>query len=237
MGEETLLAGLSQRIIDCNHCPRLREWCAEAARTKKAQYRDQEYWGRPVPGFGDPNARLLILGLAPGAHGANRTGRVFTGDESGKWLYEALHRFGFASQPAGTHKDDGLVLTDCYINNIVRCAPPQNKPTTGEIAACQPHLVEELELLQHVKVVLALGQLAFKNYLNLLKAEGKPVKSLTFSHGAVYDFGPESPKLVVSYHPSHQNTFTGVLTRDAWYDVFKTVCDMLHEGGRHRLHL
>jgi len=229
MGEEKL-SDLSQRIVNCDRCPRLRDWCSEVAQTKKAQYRDYEYWGKPVPGFGDPNARLLILGLAPGAHGANRTGRVFTGDESGKWLYEALHRFGFASQPEAMHKDDGLVLTDCYINNIVRCAPPQNKPTAGEIAACQPYLAEELQLLQNQKVVLALGQLAFTKYLNLLKAKGKPVKGMTFSHGAVYEFGTDSPKLVVSYHPSQQNTFTGVLTRQAWYDVFQTVSELLHEG-------
>lgn len=230
MEGEKHLRDLSQRIMDCNTCSRLRDWCLDVAEKKKAQYRDQDYWGRPVPGFGDPDARLLILGLAPGAHGANRTGRVFTGDESGKWLYEALHRFGFASQPTGTHKDDGLVLTDCYINNIVRCAPPQNKPTTGEIAACQPFLEEELQLLSQKKVVLALGQLAFKKYLNLLKAEGKPVKGLIFSHGAEFDFGPESPRLVASYHPSQQNTFTGVLTREAWYDVFKRVREILEEN-------
>jgi uracil-DNA glycosylase family 4 len=226
---ETAWERLQEKIVSCEACPRLREWCREVAVTKRAQYREETYWGRPVPGFGDRKARLVILGLAPGAHGANRTGRVFTGDESGNWLYEALHRFGFANQPTSTHREDGLVLTDAFINNIVRCAPPQNKPVAAEMAACQGHLVEELALLTEKKVVLALGQVAFQKYLQLMKEEGCEVKGLKFGHMALYEFGKDKPKLLCSYHPSQQNTFTGKLTREMWYGVFETARRLLEE--------
>lgn len=219
---------LQETITSCAACPRLRDWCREVADEKKAKrYRDWDYWGRPVPGFGDPEARLIILGLAPGAHGANRTGRVFTGDESGKWLYEALHRFGFANRPVAESREDGLELTDAYINNIVRCAPPQNKPTAAEIHACQDHLIEEFRLLANKRVVLALGKLAFDKYKRLLKERGYDVKGLTFAHGALYRFEDGSPALLASYHPSQQNTFTGKLTREMWYGIFEQVRELL----------
>ncbi|PWK13042.1 uracil-DNA glycosylase [Tumebacillus permanentifrigoris] len=223
------LEKLSADITACTSCPRLIAWCEDVAAKRKKQYRDFKYWGRPVPGFGDPEAELIIIGLAPGAHGANRTGRVFTGDESGVWLYDALHRYGFANQPTSENLADGLTLTGAYINNIVRCVPPDNKPSAEEIQTCRPHLVHELQLLSRKKVVLALGQLAFKQYLTLLKEQGIPVKGLTFAHGAHYDFGPEHPKLLVSYHPSQQNTRTGVLTREMWYRVFETCQGLLGE--------
>lgn len=212
-------ATLEEEIISCERCPRLREWCQQVAVEKRAKYRDEAYWGRPVHGFGDSNARLILLGLAPGAHGANRTGRVFTGDESGVWLYEALHRFGYANQPRAEGRGDGLVLTGAYISNIVRCAPPQNKPTTGEIAACRPHLETELALLKEKKVILALGKLAFDQYKKWLKAAGVDVKGVEFGHGATYHFDGY-PTLLGSYHPSQQNTFTGKLKREMWTDIF-----------------
>lgn len=221
------LQELTERIISCEACPRLREWCQEVAEVKKAKYLDETYWGRPVPGFGDPNARLIILGLAPGAHGANRTGRVFTGDESGRWLYGALHEFGFATEPVASHREDSLRLTDAYINNIVRCAPPQNKPTSGEIQACRPFFTEELRLLSEKRVVLALGKIAFDNYKKFMQEEGHDVKGLTFAHGACYTFDDERPALVASYHPSQQNTFTGKLTQAMWYEIFQRVRQLL----------
>ncbi|KEO81375.1 uracil-DNA glycosylase [Tumebacillus flagellatus] len=228
------LEQVSLEIISCESCPRLLTWCRDVAAKKKKQYLDFHYWGKPVPGFGDPEAGLVIVGLAPGAHGANRTGRVFTGDESGVWLYDALHRYGFANQPTGTHRDDGLELRGAYINNIVRCAPPDNKPSTEEIRTCRGHFVREMELLTGRKVVLALGQLAFKQYLSLLKEQGHDVKGLKFNHGAVYDFGADVPKLIVSYHPSQQNTRTGVLTREMWYGVFEKCRELLGEPAKQK---
>lgn len=215
-----MLHELEQTIISCEKCPRLREWCRDVAVKKKKMYQDFEYWGKPVHGFGDAGAALIILGLAPGAHGANRTGRVFSGDDSGLWLYEAMHRYGFANQPKSEHREDGLQLIDAYISNVVRCAPPDNKPSTKEIETCSPYLIEEFGLLERKKVVLVLGKVAFDNYLKLLKSEGKDVKGLTFAHGAAYEFDDGSPTLLVSYHPSRQNTNTGKLTREMWYDVF-----------------
>jgi len=218
---------LQEQIHTCTDCPRLIDWCQEVAATKKKQYRDWTYWGKPVAGFGDPEARLVLLGLAPGAHGANRTGRVFTGDESGKWLYGALYEFGFSSQPIATGADDGLVLTDAYINNIVRCAPPQNKPTTQEIAMCRQHLDAEFALLSHRKVVIALGQLAFKQYLLYMKEAGRDIKGVTFAHGAEYSFGDDLPVLLASFHPSQQNTFTGKLTREMWHAIFARAKELI----------
>jgi uracil-DNA glycosylase family 4 len=219
---------LENDIIACEACPRLRAWCAEIAQSKrKAAYRHMRYWGKPVPGFGDRQARLVIIGLAPAAHGANRTGRMFTGDESGNWLYEALYRFGFANQPHAVHRDDGLTLRDAYILSVVRCAPPDNKPTAGEVATCRRHLVRELELLHRKRVILTLGQLAFREYLRYRKAEGKDVRGLVFRHGALYQWDDHSPSLLVSYHPSQQNTRTGVLRREAWHDVFRQAREIL----------
>jgi uracil-DNA glycosylase family 4 len=219
---------LEQSIINCDRCPRLREWCEHVAAVKTRRYRDQEYWGRPVHGFGDKRARLILLGLAPGAHGANRTGRVFTGDESGVWLYEALHKFGFANQPHSQGRGDGLVLTDAYISNIVRCAPPQNRPTAEEIAACRSHLEAEFDLLTEKKVIVALGQLAFDQYKKMLKAAGVQVAGVRFGHGVEYRFEGH-PTLLGSYHPSQQNTFTGKLTREMWYDIFARAKAILDE--------
>ncbi|HYF77952.1 MAG TPA: uracil-DNA glycosylase [Symbiobacteriaceae bacterium] len=211
---------LHEEMAACERCPRLRTYCANVAREKVRRYRDQEYWGRPVPGFGDPAAGLFILGLAPGAHGANRTGRMFTGDDSGTWLYSVLHQFGYANQPASTGRDDGLALTGAYIANAGRCAPPGNKPTPEELNACQPFLEQELALLTEVRVVLVLGRIAFDRYLKVLKGRGVDVGRPAFGHGAEYRF-EGAPALLCSYHPSRQNTNTGVLTRQMWEAVFR----------------
>lgn len=213
---------LEASIAACERCERLRTYCQEIARTKVKRYRDQEYWGRPVPGFGDPRARLYILGLAPAAHGANRTGRVFTGDEpggSGDWLYSTLHQFGFASQPNSLRRDDGLALSGAYIGCVARCAPPANKPLPAELEACRPYLEQELALLPNLKVVVALGKIAFDAYVRLRKAQGHDLGRPTFAHGAEYRF-KSLPTLLCSYHPSRQNTNTGVLTRAMWDEIF-----------------
>jgi uracil-DNA glycosylase family 4 len=214
---------LHEAIIACEQCPRLREHCGEVARVKVRRYRDQEYWGRPVPGFGDPRARLLILGLAPGAHGANRTGRMFTGDDSGAWLYGALHAYGFANQPDSLSREDGLTLTDAYVTAAGRCAPPDNKPLPAELDACRPFLHQELALLDQVTVVLALGRIAFDTYLKLLREQGYAPGRPAFGHGALHRL-PESqlPLLLCSYHPSRQNTQTGRLTQEMWHGIFAT---------------
>lgn len=219
------LTQLHVEITGCERCSRLRAYCAEVAAARVKRYRDQEYWGRPVPGFGDPAAQLFILGLAPGAHGANRTGRMFTGDDSGTWLYGVLHRFGFANQPTAVGRDDGLVLYQAYIGNACRCAPPDNKPAPAELAACQPFLEQELALLGQVKVVLALGRIAFERYLRLLKGRGVNVGKPAFAHGAEYRLG--GPVLLCSYHPSRQNTNTGVLTQSMWADVFARARELI----------
>ncbi len=215
------LPALIRSLVACEACPRLREHCREISRLKRRAYRDQEYWGRPVPGFGDPRARLVIVGLAPAAHGANRTGRMFTGDSSGDWLYEALHRYGFASQPSSFSRDDGLRLRDCYVTAVARCAPPGNRPNAAELAQCRQFLEEELRLLAGHRVVLALGRIAYQGWL---RASGwwdrTPVKARPqFSHGAEYRLGQRV--LLCSYHPSRQNTNTGRLTRAMWHKVFR----------------
>lgn len=215
---------LNARIVRCTRCPRLvahrRAVALPAKRPRR--FAEWEYWARPVPGFGDPAARLLIVGLAPAAHGGNRTGRIFTGDSSGDWLYEALHRFGFANQPHSKHRDDGLRLRDCYISAAVRCAPPDNKPALEEFDRCRPYLREELELLRGLRVVMALGRIAFEQYLKACRELGRArvVPSPSFAHGAVHRL-PWSVTLVASYHPSQQNTCTGKLTRDMFHGVFR----------------
>jgi uracil-DNA glycosylase family 4 len=192
------------------------------AREKRKQYRDWTYWGRPVPGFGDPRARLYILGLAPAAHGGNRTGRVFTGDRSGDWLYEALHRYGFANQASSTHQGDGLALTDCFIGATVRCAPPGNKPLPDEFDRCGRFLYEEIHLLKNYRVVIALGKIGFDHYLKTCRAHGRaiPAPIPKFGHGVLYRL-PWGVTLLGSYHPSQQNTFTGKLTRPMFHAVFQ----------------
>ncbi|MBZ0168866.1 MAG: uracil-DNA glycosylase [Kofleriaceae bacterium] len=215
------LEALCQRIIACRQCPRLVRHRERTAQEKVRRYRDWTYWGRPVPGFGDPAARLLVVGLAPAAHGGNRTGRIFTGDRSGDFLYRALHRAGFANQPTSIDRDDGLDLTDCYITAAVRCAPPDNKPTPHELDRCRPFLLEELTLLRQIRVIVALGQIAFRACLDTLKARGVPLPSPRprFGHGQVAVFANDLV-LVASYHPSQQNTQTGRLTEAMFQQVF-----------------
>lgn len=201
---------------------------------KRRAYQDWDYWARPVPGFGDPEARLLLIGLAPGAHGANRTGRIFTGDSSGDFLYRALYETGFASQPGSVSRGDGLRLMDAYISAAVRCAPPGNKPAPVEILNCRPYLERELELLKNLRVVIALGRLAFDAYLSILRAQGKIERrsGLVFAHGQEYRTGPGHPLLLCTYHPSQQNTFTGKLTQPMLQAVFRKARRRLEEPKR-----
>lgn len=217
------LARVSRAIVSCERCPRLREYCARVALEKKAAHRDDAYWGKPVPGFGDPQARILVLGLAPAAHGANRTGRVFTGDGSGDFLMQAMHASDLASLPTSRHARDGLRLTDAYIAAAVRCAPPGNKPSPGELGNCLPHLLAELEALSRVRVVVALGRIASDTYWKLARAKGVPTSARQpFAHGHVFEPAASGlPALVDSYHPSRQNTNTGRLTPLMLDDIFR----------------
>ncbi len=212
---------LADEIVACERCPRLVAYRQHVARAKRAQFRKWEYWGRPLPGWGDPGARLLIVGLAPAAHGGNRTGRMFTGDRSGDWLFRALHRAGFANQPTSVSKDDKLVLQDCYITAAVRCAPPQNRPTPKEFARCGPYLVRELRLLRNLRVVIVLGQLALDNFLRAWKEGGHevPVPRPSFRHGGVVSLPPLT--VAMSYHPSQRNTSTGKLKEGAFDEIFR----------------
>jgi uracil-DNA glycosylase family 4 len=235
---EARLAALNEIVVNCRNCPRLVEYREEIARTKRRAYRDWTYWGRPVPGFGDPRAELLLLGLAPGAHGSNRTGRMFTGDASGVFLYGQLHRAGFANQPNATSADDGLKLQNTYITAIARCAPPDNKPLPIEIANCSGYLEEELEIL-HPRVILALGAIAFNTYLRLLIRKGHlPKRALVpadepfrFSHGAEYKLPGDLPWFFASYHPSQQNTQTGRLTPEMFAAVLRRIRRVLRAKG------
>jgi uracil-DNA glycosylase family 4 len=209
----TELAVLRQTVIDCRLCPRLVRWREEVAREKRAAFRDQDYWGRPVPGFGDTRAGLLVCGLAPAAHGGNRTGRIFTGDRSGDWLFAALYRSGFANQPTSTRRDDGLKLSDCYITACVRCAPPDNKPTPQERDTCQRYLLGELRLLRRIRVILCLGGFAWDGVLrSLAKLDMRAQRRPRFGHGVEAVVGRYT--LLGCYHPSQQNTFTGRLTQE-----------------------
>jgi len=207
------LEKLNEEIVACRKCPRLVRYREKIAREKRLAFREWEYWGRPVPGFGDPHAKLLILGLAPAAHGANRTGRMFTGDRSGDFLYKALHRAGFANQMTSVRRDDGLRLENAYMAATLRCAPPANKPLPSELANCRPYFERELELLRP-RAVLALGGIAMRAYLRSLRERGRihSPAAFPFRHGASYTLGAGLPRLFVSYHPSQQNTFTGKLT-------------------------
>jgi uracil-DNA glycosylase family 4 len=216
------LATLNQEIIACTRCPRLIAHCRKVGEVKRRAYLEWEYWAKPVPGFGDPNARLLILGLAPGAHGSNRTGRPFTGDGSGNFMYPVLHKAGFASQPTAIRREDGLQLIDAYITAAVRCAPPENKPSPEEIGNCAAFLDREFAALPNVKVVVVLGKIAFDAYLNYLKRCGelKSKAGIIFGHGETYKL-PDGHTLLCSYHPSLQNTLTGKLTEKMFLDVFR----------------
>ena len=221
---------IRRQVISCQRCPRLRAYCARIAKDKRAGYRDEEYWGRPVPSFGDRRARVLVLGLAPGAHGANRPGRMFTGDRSGDFLMNALHEVGFASAPTSAHARDGLKLKDAYISNVVRCAPPENKPTTKEIAQCRSHLEAELHALTQVRVVVALGKIAFDAYWRVVAGQDMtPRPRPRFAHGFVFE-ADSVPALVAAYHPSQQNTNTGKLTPQMLSDVLRTAKTIAHRG-------
>lgn len=216
------LESIRREVLDCCACDRLVRWRESIASTKRASYRDEEYWGRAVPGFGDPNARLLVVGLAPGAHGANRTGRLFTGDRSGEWLFRSMHRMGFATQPTSSHRDDGLALEGAYVTAVTRCAPPANKPSSDEIERCRRFLVAELSSLDQVAVIVALGGVAFYEVAHLLSIRPKP----RFAHLCEVDV-PGGPTLIASYHPSQQNTFTGRLTEvmlDAVFERARALC-------------
>jgi uracil-DNA glycosylase len=215
-------------IIDCSRCERLVAYREQVARDKVRRFRDWEYWGRPVPSFAAPTARLLIIGLAPAAHGGNRTGRIFTGDRSGDWLYRTLHRFGFANQPQSTHRGDGLKLIDCYITAAIHCAPPDNKPLPEEFVNCRPYLLEELNRLKSVRVVVALGLIGFKTYFIARKECGRPNPSPLppFAHGATASLD-DGIRVISSYHPSQQNTQTGKLTEAMFDNVFRLARQLL----------
>ena len=217
---------LNREIIACEKCPRLIAHCRQVAREKRRAYRDWDYWGKPVPGFGDPRAELLIVGLAPAAHGANRTGRMFTGDRSGDFLYAHLHRAGFASQPSSAHRKDGLRLSSAYITAVARCAPPENRPWPEEIANCRPYLQREITLLRP-RAVLALGKIAFEGYLRCLQERGEigTLSRYVFAHGAAYTISTTTgkPRLFASYHPSQQNTQTGRLTSAMFLAVLRKI--------------
>jgi uracil-DNA glycosylase family 4 len=223
---------LDSRVIACRACPRLVRWREKVAREKVRRYSGEEYWGKPIPGFGDPGARLLIVGLAPAAHGGNRTGRMFTGDESGNWLFRALHEAGFASQGGSSGRADGMELRDCYITAAARCAPPANRPSLAELRRCRSFLLEEVAALTNVKAVVGLGRIGFEAALQAYRASGRIdwKKKPEFGHGRAHALGGIT--FIASYHPSQQNTFTGRLTRAMLADVFATACSQLQAAVR-----
>ena len=214
------LQWINHNVIDCTCCPRLSQYIKQIGQEKVRRFISEEYWARPLPSWGDPNARLLIVGLAPAAHGGNRTGRMFTGDGSGDWLARAMYESGFANMPTSRSKDDGLVLKDVYITAAIRCAPPDNKPLTIELMNCSQYLVSELQILKNIKVILMLGKVGFDAYC---RAAG--LRKLRFSHGASYEMNGKI--LLASYHPSRQNTNTGKLTWQMWFDIFKKARSIL----------
>lgn len=218
---------LNAEVVACTRCPRLVAYREQIAREKRRAYRNWDYWGKPVPGFGDPNARVLILGLAPGAHGSNRTGRPFTGDASGNFMYPVLHETGFANQSSATDRNDGLILSDIFITAAARCAPPDNKPLPAELANCAPYLERELEGLKDLRVVVALGRIGFEAYLNYLtrKKQITSKREYQFGHGAQYTL-PDGRVLLASYHPSNQNTQTGKLTKAMFQEIFKRAAQL-----------
>ncbi|HLO18249.1 MAG TPA: uracil-DNA glycosylase [Anaerolineales bacterium] len=229
MTQKSPLDKLNQEIISCRKCPRLVAWREEVARVKRKAFRDQEYWGKPVPGFGDPNACILVVGLAPGAHGSNRTGRNFTGDASGGFLYPALYRAGFANQPTAVSCDDGLILKDVYLAAAARCAPPENKPTPEELNNCQPYLEQDLEILKP-KVIVCLGRVAFER---ILKIYGIRHSAWKFAHGALYKLNTGTLStdywLLCSYHPSQQNTLTGKLTVKMFDEIWAKAKELIQD--------
>jgi uracil-DNA glycosylase len=219
---------LNNEVISCTRCPRLREHCRTVAITKRRAWNDWDYWGKPVPSFGDPSARLLIVGLAPGAHGANRTGRMFTGDRSGEFLYRSLYRAGFASEPRSESRDDGLTLHDAWITAAAHCAPPDNKPDPQELRNCRPYLDREFEIFRHASVIVALGKIAFDACLSVMKQRGtiERASDFAFGHGEFHNL---SPALLCSYHPSQQNTSTGRLTQEMLDDIFRRAARIIAE--------
>lgn len=221
------LAALCAEVVACRRCPRLVAHRERVAHEKRRSFRDWEYWGQPLPGFGDPAARIVVIGLAPAAHGGNRTGRIFTGDRSGDWLFATLHRFGFASQSTSTHRDDGLYLTDAWVTAAARCAPPDNQPTQDEFTHCRPFLLREFQLLRQVRVVIALGRIAFDAFWAVRQAGGHPMPRPRppFAHATVYPLGDLT--LIGSYHPSQRNTQTGMLTQAMFDQVFATARQLL----------
>jgi len=225
----TSLEALMSEVVSCERCPRLREYCRHIGEIKRRAYRDWDYWAKPVPSFGDPEARLLVIGLAPGAHGGNRTGRIFTGDPSGDFLYRALYETEFASQPESRSRDDGMRLKDAYITASVRCAPPDNKPDPSEFRNCRPYLERELDLLKNVRVVVALGRIAFDTYLSILRSRGVILRrsAFAFAHDRQHQLAPGAPVLISSYHPSQQNTSTGKLTAAMLRAVFRRAARIL----------
>lgn len=229
--DDSSLADVQAQLIECRLCPRLVAWREQVARDKRAAFRDQDYWGRPVPMLGGADAGLLIIGLAPAAHGANRTGRMFTGDRSGEWLFRAMHRAGFTNQSEASHRDDGLEVIDASITAAVRCAPPDNKPTTVERDTCRRWLGQELDRMHDVKVIVTLGGLAFDQTLRIGRDRGWPVPrpKPRFAHGVEVDLGAELPCLVASFHPSQQNTFTGRLTEPMLDEVFRRAAALIEQ--------
>ncbi len=221
------LSALESQIVACRKCPRLVAWREEVAQTKRKAYQDQEYWGKPVPGFGDPDANIMIVGLAPGAHGSNRTGRMFTGDASGDFLFPALHRAGFANQPNADHLEDGLILNTIFITAICRCVPPMNRPNVTEIKNCLPWLAAEIENMPNLQGFVALGRIAFDGILRLYKMKGHEVGKLDFGHNQLNQLGDELPWLLSSYHPSQQNTLTGRLTESMFDAVWARVKELI----------
>jgi uracil-DNA glycosylase len=216
----TSMKSLEAEVIACSKCPRLVAWREQVAQTKRKAYQDQTYWGKPVPGFGDPNAMIMIVGLAPGAHGSNRTGRMFTGDASGDFLFPALHRAGFANQPTADHKGDGLMLEKVFITAICRCVPPKNRPKVGEIKNCLPWMEAEIKRMPNLQGFVALGRIAFDGICRMYKMQGKNLPSLNFGHNNFYELGKHLPWLLTSYHPSQQNTLTGRLTAEMFEGVW-----------------
>lgn len=225
------LGRVEAEVCACTRCPRLVSWRQQVAAQPPARFRGENYWARPLPGFGDPSAQLLVVGLAPAAHGGNRTGRIFTGDRSGDWLFRALHKAGFANQPTSEHPGDGLELNSCYIAAVVRCAPPANKPAPRERDNCVPYLVREISLLADLRIVIALGSFAWDGILRAFSYLGVPIPSPRprFGHGVVYQV--PGYKLLGSYHPSQQNTFTGRLTETAFDSVFQAARGFTQDGA------
>jgi uracil-DNA glycosylase family 4 len=241
MKVQTELEKLQRIVINCRKCPRLVAYLKEVSKNKPKRFRDWDYWGKPLPSFGDPNARVLIIGLAPAANGGNRTGRMFTGDRSGEWLFRALYEFGFANHPNSSRRDDDFALNDCYITATIRCAPPDNKPLPEEIENCRPYFLKELDLLKNVRVLVPLGQIAFTQTLKSLRLRGVEIPPLKFGHGKIFSLRTPNAvgnadlrslrTLITTYHPSQQNTLTGRLTKPMFHRIFRMAIKKLEVGG------